>query len=58
MPETMDLISANPFAPERIGGDGEHKIEKGQSLTLALSFYFPQGTSKRCKNWSKIFIVC
>jgi hypothetical protein len=43
------LISANPFAPERIGGDGEHKIEKGQSLTLRYRFIFHNGPAKDAK---------
>ncbi len=37
------LISANPFAPLQIGGDGEHRIPRGQSLTLRYRFLFHQG---------------
>ena len=43
------LISANPFAPLKIGGDGEHKIEKGQSLTLRYRFIFHKGPAKDAK---------
>ena len=37
------------LAPERIGGDGEHKIEKGQSLTLRYRFIFHKGPAKDAK---------
>ena len=43
------LISANPFAPVKIGGDGEHKIEKGQTLTLRYRFIFHKGPAKDAK---------
>ena len=43
------LISANPFAPEKIGGDGEYRIPKGQSLTLRYRFVFHRGPAKDAK---------
>ncbi|MEG3604747.1 MAG: DUF6807 family protein [Verrucomicrobiota bacterium] len=43
------LISANPFAPEKIGGDGEYRIPKGESLTLRYRFVFHRGTAKDAK---------
>jgi hypothetical protein len=43
------LISANPFAPEKIGGDGEYRIPKGQSLTLRYRFVFHRGPTKDAK---------
>ena len=42
------LISANPFAPEKIGGDGR-RIPKGESLTLRYRFVFHRGTAKDAK---------
>ena len=43
------LISANPFAPTKIGGDGEHTIKKGQSLKLRYRFIFHMGPAKDAK---------
>ena len=40
------LISANPFAPEKIGGDGEHIVKKGQSLKLRYRLIFHRGSQK------------
>ncbi|MDG1132461.1 MAG: PmoA family protein, partial [Opitutales bacterium] len=34
------LISANPFAPERMGGDGGRTIPKGQSLGFRYQIIF------------------
>lgn len=34
------LVSANPFAPEKIGGDGALVIPNGDSLTLRYRFLF------------------
>ena len=38
------LISANPFAPTKLGGDGKHTIKKGQSLKLRYRFVFHSGS--------------
>ena len=43
------LISANPFAPTKIGGDGEHTVSKGQSLTLRYRFVFHSGSPEDAK---------
>jgi hypothetical protein len=43
------LISANPFAPTKIGGNGEHTIKKGQSLKLRYRFIFHRGPAKDAK---------
>ena len=43
------LISANPFAPEKIGGDGEYRLPKGQSLKLRYRFVFHRGPAKDAK---------
>ena len=43
------LISANPFAPERIGGDGEYRLPRGQSLKLRYRFIFHSGLAKDAK---------
>lgn len=40
------LISANPFAPTKLGGDGKHTIKKGQSLKLRYRFVFHSGSKK------------
>ncbi len=37
------LISANPFAPEKFQGDGDHTIAKGDSLQLRYRFVFHRG---------------
>ena len=38
------LISANPFAPVKLGGDGKHTVKKGQSLKLRYRFVFHSGS--------------
>ncbi|MEC8044153.1 MAG: DUF6807 family protein [Verrucomicrobiota bacterium] len=43
------LISANPFAPEKIGGDGEYRLPRGQSLKLRYRFIFHAGLAKDAK---------
>ena len=43
------LISANPFAPTKIGGNGEHTIKRGQSLKLRYRFVFHSGPAKDAK---------
>jgi hypothetical protein len=43
------LISANPFAPEKIGGDGEYRLPRGQSLKLRYRFVFHRGPAKDAK---------
>ena len=43
------LISANPFAPEKIGGDGEYRPPRGQSLKLRYRFIFHGGPAKDAK---------
>lgn len=39
------LISANPFAPKKLGGDGSRTILKGDSLQLRYRFVFHRGSA-------------
>ncbi|MEJ6621873.1 MAG: PmoA family protein [Opitutae bacterium] len=43
------LISANPFAPVKIGGDGDHRVPKGQSLRLRYRLIFHNGSPEQAK---------
>ena len=43
------LISANPFAPVKLGGNGNHVIKKGETLSLHYRMIFHRGSHKQAK---------
>ena len=52
------LIAVNPFAPEKIGGDGSTTLAPGKSLTLRYRLVFHSGEADvaQVQAWAKAFL--